>query len=242
MRINKYLASLGVASRRKVDALIEAGKVKINGRAARLGEQIDPARDKVAVLGRDVSSNLKKRVYFVVNKPKGVISTVSDTHGRRTVVSLVKSKERLFPVGRLDMESEGLMILTNDGELMQRMTHPKYHVPKVYEVLNSGSVNDEKIARIKSGMRLKNGEITAPCEVKVLNVSGNRTLLRITLGEGKNRQIRRMYESLHLYLVNLKRVSMGPVKLGNLEKGKSRKLTEDEVRGLYFAAGLSSVS
>lgn len=228
MRINKYLASLGVASRRKVDALIGAGKVRVNGRAAKLGEKVDPARDRVTVDGKEVGPKVD-RVYFAVNKPKGVISTAADTHGRRTVVSLVRTKERLFPIGRLDAESEGLMILTNDGELMQRLTHPKYHVPKVYEVVVLGSITDEKIGRVRSGMRLRNGEVTAPAKVKVESQSEHKTILIVELSEGKNRQIRRMCEALHLHLLNLKRIAIGTVLLGDLASGQLREITKDEI-------------
>ncbi|MDO8486789.1 MAG: pseudouridine synthase [Candidatus Curtissbacteria bacterium] len=237
MRINKYLASLGVASRRKVDEMIEEGKVRVGGRAAKLGEKIDPIRDKVTVGGREVGST-PNRVYFAVNKPKGIVSTVADTDGRRTVVSLVKSKERLFPVGRLDMESEGLMLLTNDGELMQRMTHPKYHVLKVYEVVVLGSVPDDKIGRMRSGMKLRGGDFTAKAKVDVVSRDEHKTILMVTLGEGKNRQIRRMCEALHLHLLNLKRVEFGPLKLDGLVAGRFRALESGEINELYRVAGL----
>lgn len=237
MRINKYLAGLGVASRRKVDEMIEAGKVRINERAAKLGEQIDPTRDRIAVGGKEVGSR-PQRVYFAVNKPKGIVSTARDTHGRRTVVSLVKSKERLFPVGRLDMESEGLMLLTNDGELMQRMTHPKYHVPKVYEVVVLGSVTDEKIGRMRSGMKLRGGDFTSGAKVDIVSRDEHKTVLMVTLGEGKNRQIRRMCESLHLHLLALKRVEMGSLKLDGLAAGRFRALDPGEISELYQVAGL----
>lgn len=229
---------MGVASRRKVDEMIKAGKVRINGRAAKLGEQIDPTRDKVKVGGKEVGRNRVEKVYFAVNKPKGIVSTVADTHGRRTVVSLVKSKERLFPVGRLDMESEGLMLLTNDGELMQRMTHPKYHIPKVYEVVVLGSVTEDKIGRMRSGMKLRGGDVTRPVKVKVESRNEHKTVLIIELGEGKNRQIRRMCESLHLHLLALKRVEMGPLKLDGLAAGRFRALEPGEINELYRVAGL----
>lgn len=240
MRINKYLASLGVASRRKVDAMIEKGKVKVNGKVAKLGQKVGET-DKILVDGREIYDKNDK-VYFAVNKPKGVVSTVLDTHGRRTVLSLVKSKERLFPVGRLDMESEGLMLLTNDGELMQRLTHPKYHVPKVYEVAVLGSITDEKIGRMRSGMRLRNGEVTRPAKVKIISRDEHKTVLGIGLGEGKNRQIRRMCEALHLHLLNLKRVELGSVRLEGLPVGEHRKLEKDEVKDLYQTAGLAPIS
>ncbi len=240
MRINKYIASLGVASRRKVDEMIESGKVKVNGKVAKLGQKVE-ATDKIQVGGREVAGK-REKIYFAVNKPKGVISTARDTHGRRTVVSLVRSGERLFPVGRLDAESEGLMLLTNDGELMQRLTHPKYHVPKVYEVVVLGSMGEEKIGRMRSGMRLRNGDVTRPAKVKVESRDEHKTVLIIELGEGKNRQIRRMCEALHLHLLNLKRVELGPVRLEGLPAGGHRRLEEDEVKDLYRVAGLAPTS
>ncbi|MBI2598670.1 rRNA pseudouridine synthase [Candidatus Curtissbacteria bacterium] len=230
-RINKYLASLGVASRRKVDAMIEAGKVRVNGQLAKLGQKVDPRRDKVTLNGQVISAK-KELTYIILNKPKGVISTAKDTHDRKTVVDLVRSKERLFPVGRLDSQSEGLILLTNDGELMQRMTHPKYHVPKVYEVVVLGNVSDLKIGRMRSGMRLRGGDFTSEAKVEVTLRDEHKTILMVTLGEGKNRQIRRMCEALHLHLLALKRVSMGPVKLGDLGKGQSRMLESKELKEL----------
>ncbi len=240
MRINKYLASLGVASRRKVDEMISEGKVRVNGKVAKLGQKVDET-DKILVDGREISEK-REKVYFAVNKPKGVISTAIDTHKRKTVVDLVRSKERLFPVGRLDAESEGLMLLTNDGELMQRLTHPKYHVPKVYEVVVLGSITDEKIGRVGSGMRLRNGDVTGPAKVKVESRDDHKTVLMVELGEGKNRQIRRMCEALHLHLLNLKRVELGPIKLECLPVGGHRRLEEDEVKDLYRTAGLAPIS
>ncbi|MEX2027897.1 MAG: pseudouridine synthase [Candidatus Curtissbacteria bacterium] len=239
MRINKYLASFGVASRRKVDEMIEAGKVRINGRAARLGEQVDPARDRVSVGGKEIGGISVEKVYFAVNKPKGVISTARDTHGRPTVVSLVRSRQRLFPVGRLDAESEGLMILTNDGELMQRMTHPKYHVPKVYEIVILGNLSEERLARLRGRVKLRDGSMTVPAQVRVLADRENKTVVEMILKEGKNRQIRRMCEALHLHLLNLKRVAMGPIELGDLPSGSRRKLEDAEVKELYRVAGLA---
>lgn len=222
---------MGVASRRKVDAMIEAGKVRVNGQLAKLGQKVDPRRDKVTLNGQVISAK-KELTYIILNKPKGVISTAKDTHDRKTVVDLVRSKERLFPVGRLDSQSEGLILLTNDGELMQRMTHPKYHVPKVYEVVVLGNVSDLKIGRMRSGMRLRGGDFTSEAKVEVTLRDEHKTILMVTLGEGKNRQIRRMCEALHLHLLALKRVSMGPVKLGDLGKGQSRMLESKELKEL----------
>lgn len=239
MRINKYLASLGVASRRKVDVMIEEGKIRVGGRIVKLGEQIDPAHDNVTVGGKEVGQTTVDKVYYAVNKPKGVISTARDTHGRLTVVSLVRSRVRLFPVGRLDAESEGLMLLTNDGELMQRMTHPKYHVPKVYEVVILGNLSEERLARLRGRVKLRDGSMTMPADVRVIANKENKTVVEIILKEGKNRQIRRMCEALNLHLLNLKRVAMGPIELADLQTGESRKLEETEVKELYLVAGLA---
>lgn len=252
-RINKYLASAGVAARRKVDEMIVAGKVTVNEKVAVLGMKVDPDHDLIKVDGRLITDGTEEshpsfaeategkegtgRIYIVLNKPRGVVSTVQDTHGRRTVVDLVGSKVRLYPVGRLDFESEGLMILTNDGELTQRLTHPRYHVPKTYIVSLVGGLGEDKIRLMRSGVRLTDG-MTAPAVVEVISKTRGRTILRITLREGRNRQIRRMVEKLHLHVVKLQRVEIGPIALGELKSGSFRGLTPNEIGNLKRAAGI----
>ena len=235
VRINKYLASVGIAARRKVDEMIEQGKVSVNGKRAVLGLKVDPEKDKITINGRAVSAEKEELEYIAIYKPRGVVSTVIDTHAREKVVDLVDSDKRLYPVGRLDFESEGLMFLTNDGEFANMLMHPRYHVPKTYEVKFLGGVSPTKILAMRRGVRLTDG-ITAPAEVTIMDAQGRGSVLKITLFEGRNRQIRRMAETLRLHVIKLKRVEIGPIKLDTLKPGKWRKLTTTEVLSLKSAA------
>lgn len=235
MRINKFLAQAGIASRRKVDELIEEGRVNVNGKKATLGQEIKEG-DNVLVNGQAVQKH-QPPTYIILNKPKGVTSTVYDPHAQFTVTKLVGAKERLFPVGRLDEDSTGLILLTNDGELANRLTHPKFHIPKTYEVTILGVVTPDQINKLESGIFLEEGK-TAPAKVEIAYKSAHKTILKITIFEGKKRQIRRMTASLHLHILFLKRISIGPIVLGNLPSGKFRKLTDREVQSLKKAANL----
>ncbi len=231
IRLNKYLASLGVASRRKVDEMIEQGRIEVNGSPIKtLGFKVDPSKDKVKVDGKLVAEP-EKLVYIALNKPIGVVSTALDELGRETVLDLVEVPERVYPVGRLDQESHGLILLTNDGALAQKLTHPKFHIPKTYEVLIQGMVDVWQLNKLKNGVILKDGK-TAPADVEILSEKDNRVLLKIVLHEGKNRQIRRMCAAIKLNLLDLKRVAMGPVELANLAEGKWRYLTDQETAQL----------
>ena len=242
IRINKYLAGRGVAARRKVDKLIEEGKISVNGKTAVLGQKIDVMKDVVLMDGRLITGGTEKlhdgtegHTYIILNKPRGVVSSALDTHGRKTVVDLVNAGKRLYPVGRLDVESEGLILLTNDGELTHHLMHPKFHVAKTYVVKFLGKVSENKINVMRNGVTLREGK-TAPADVKVVKSAGN--TLEIVLFEGKNRQIRKMAEVLHLHILNLKRVAIGNVQLGGLEVSKWRNLTAEESGALKKAAGL----
>jgi len=231
MRINKYLASIGIASRRKIDEMVEEGLIRVNGKIPKLGDQIDPEKDKIEVNGQEVNSN-EKLVYIVLNKPAGCTSTAAKIKSEKNVLELVKSKSRLYPVGRLDKDSTGLILLTNDGELTQKLTHPKFHMPKTYEVLLLGNVSDTQLEMMRKGIKLEDG-ITKPADVEVIKKNPpNNTLIQMTLYEGKKRQIRRMTAVLHLHIIDLKRTSIGPIKLGRLPLGKFRNLTEGELSTL----------
>ncbi len=234
VRINKYLAGLGIAARRKVDDLVASGKVFVNGKKAVLGQKVEPGVDKVEVNGKKVEGTAGKKVYIALNKPVGVVSTARDTHGRKTVLDLVESTERLFPVGRLDQDSGGLMLLTNDGDLAFSLTHPKFHIEKTYEVWVKGKVGPEKIGRLATGVRLDDG-VTAPAKVKLVRETEHSSLISITLFQGKNRQIRRMCAALRLHITSLTRKSMGPVELGDLGSGKWRNLSLVEIKALADA-------
>lgn len=231
IRLQKYLSECGIASRRKAEEYIEAGRVKVNGRPAKLGDRVDPKRDKVMFAGRRVVGQ-KKKMYIMLHKPRGYVTTLSDEKGRKCVSDLVADAGvRLFPVGRLDRDSEGLLLMTNDGEFANLLTHPSRHVSKVYRVTVRGQVTEEQLDQMAAGILL-DGEKTRPCEVHVISKGEDRTVLHFTLYQGKNRQIRRMCEAVGLTVIRLKRTMIAGVKLGMLKPGKWRELNEKEIRHL----------
>lgn len=215
--------------------MVEKGQIEVNGSPLKtLGFKIDPVRDKIKIDGKELGqerSDRPKTVYIILNKPIGVVSIVADELNRKTMLNFVNIPERVYPVGRLDQESRGLILLTNDGDLAQKLTHPKFHIPKTYEVLIQGMVDIWQLNKLKNGVTLKDGK-TAPAEVEVLKEKDNRVLLKIVLHEGKNRQIRRMCAAIKLNLLDLKRIAMGPVELGDLAEGKWRYLTPEEITAL----------
>jgi 23S rRNA pseudouridine2605 synthase len=238
IRINKYLADQGVASRREADRMISEGMISLNGKTVtELGTKVDLEKDVVSVKGSKIQTKAPEFKYIVLHKPRGVVSTVRDSHAEKTVVSMVNSSERLYPVGRLDKESYGLVLLTNDGELAYRLTHPKYHIPKTYRVKVKGKIRESTLERLRKGVYIEN-ELTSPADVRVIKSDENITEFEIVLYEGKKREIRLMCASLHLFLVDLKRVSIGSLELGNLESGKYRELSEDEIVVLKKTVGL----
>lgn len=231
VRLQKHLADCGIASRRKAEELIAMGKVKVNGHVAEIGQKVDPKRDKITVRGKNVVANTTK-MYIMLHKPRGFVTTASDEKGRKCVTDLVKDAPvRLFPVGRLDMNSEGLLLMTNDGEFANRLTHPSYHVNKTYRVTVKGEVDDEKIIALKEGIVL-DGVKTLPCDCFVAERKMDRTVLIFVIQEGRNRQIRRMCEEVGLEVLRLKRTEIAGVKLGMLPRGSWRPLNEKEMRRL----------
>ncbi len=229
---------MGVASRRKVDELIVAGRVEVSGIKAKLGESVG-GDEQITVDGKIVEGK-GEMVYLMMNKPKGVVTTSEDTHGRKTVMELLPPmKERVFPVGRLDQETTGLLLLTNDGELAYRLTHPKFEVEKTYHLLVSGRVAKEVIAKMSKGVRLSDG-MTAPASVRVLEEGDEASVVEMTIHEGKKREIRRICEALSVPLLELKRVSEGGVSLQKLAEGKSRELTREEIVTLKRNVGMIS--
>lgn len=237
IRLQKYLSQCAVASRRKSEELILAGKVKVNGRIAGLGDKINPKRDTVTVSGKKIVSN-KKHYYIMLHKPRGFITTMDDEMGRKCVAELVKDVgARVYPVGRLDRDSEGLLIMTNDGEFANFMTHPSKHVPKTYRVTVHPDITDEQLLRFNEGIEI-DGRMTAPADAHVIEKSNNRVVLEVVLQEGRNRQIRKMCEALGLDVARLKRTHIGSLKLGMLPQGKWRNLTEDEVHRLKVSSGM----
>lgn len=236
IRIQKVLSEQGIASRRKVEEWITQGKIKVNGRPAVLGQKINPNRDVVAIDGERVYFQKSNQKYYIMlHKPRGYVTTMSDEMGRKCVAELVKDvPARIYPVGRLDRESEGLLLMTNDGEFANKVTHPAKHVYKVYRVTVRPEITEEQVTQMCSGMVI-DGRKTAPCEVHVITKKEGRCVLEIVLREGRNRQIRKMCEQLGLTVPRLKRTAIGQVKLGMLPQGKWRELTQDEVKRLTAA-------
>jgi len=237
VRLQKFLAESGVASRRKSEELIEQGKVKVNGNTARIGDKINPKRDTVTVNGKKIVKQ-KSHTYIMLHKPRGFITTMSDEMDRKCVAQLIRDVPgRVYPVGRLDRDSEGMLLFTNDGEFANAMTHPTRHVPKTYRVTVRPSVNEEQITKLTTGIMIDD-RMTSPCEVRIVTREEGRVVLEIILHEGRNRQIRKMCEEVGLEVARLKRTAIGSIKLGMLKQGDYRELTEDEVRKLMIAAGM----
>ena len=228
MRINKFLAEQGVASRRHADEMIANGRVKINGQVALLGAIVEDG-DVVSVDDIALVANEKQEEYYLMNKPKGVICSVSDDRGRKTVMDLLpETAGRVFPVGRLDYETEGLLILTNDGETAYRLTHPTTEVPKTYMARIEGTMAEKDLNRIRSGIEL-DGVMTKKCKAHIVETNKAYTKVHVTITEGRNRQVRRMFEAIGRNVEFLKRISIGKLKLTGLNRGEVRKLTEDEI-------------
>ena len=213
------------------------GKVKVNGHIAHIGDKVNPKRDIVTVRGKKINK-ADKMYYILLNKPRGYVTTVSDELGRKTVMDLVNVDARVYPVGRLDKDSEGLLILTNDGSFANALTHPKHNYAKVYRVTVRPSVNDEILDKLRNGIEI-DGRKTAPCDVNIITEENERVVLEFILREGRNRQIRKMCEAVGLEVARLKRISIGPVKLGMLQTGKTRNLTDNEVRKLLRSSNPS---
>lgn len=226
MRINKYLAAAGVASRRECDKMISDGKVKINGRVAELGTEVG-GEDEVFVNENKVT--IKKNEYYLLNKPKGYICSVSDDKGRKTVMDLMpQGAGRIYPVGRLDYDSEGLLIMTTDGELAQKLTHPSNEVPKTYLVKVEGTVTETALNPIRSGIEI-DGYVTKKCKAHIVETNKAYTKIHITITEGKNREIRKMFAAIGKEVMLLKRIKIGEISLRGLDRGSYRKLTVQEI-------------
>lgn len=244
VRLNKYLAQCGVASRRGADELIAAGAVTVNGGpVTEAGMRIDPATDAVTVHGKPVAPPAGTSRTFLLHKPVQVVTTLRDPQGRRTVLDLLPpeiARLRPVPVGRLDFLSEGLLLLTTDGELCHRLSHPRYHLPKIYHVRLRGQVPDNALAAMRRGMRLAEGDEAAGVEVRVLESSPRETRLEMELVQGLNRQIRRMCRDLGLSVLQLTRMAQGSLELGGLKPGQWRELDRAEVAALRRAVGLGT--
>ncbi|WP_160675391.1 pseudouridine synthase [Clostridium sp. C8-1-8] len=227
-RLQKFMARCGVASRRKCEELILSGVVSVNDVIVEeLGTKVDEDRDVVKVSGKEIRPEEKKR-YIMLNKPEGYISSVKDEHDRETVIDLIGIKERIFPIGRLDYDSSGLLLLTNDGEIYNKLIHPRQKINKTYIAIVKGIFTKEEIRRFESGIDI-GGYITADAKLEVLETLEDRSKIRLQIHEGKNRQIRKMCAALNHEVLELTRESIGEIKLGALEKGNFRELTDEEL-------------
>ena len=232
MRINKFLSSLGIASRRAIDKYIEEGRIKVNGVIASTGIDVTE-EDEIYIDDKKIETNrIEEKVYFMLNKPLGVLSASSDDRGRKTVVDLIKTDKRIFPIGRLDYMTSGLILLTNDGELFNRLVHPKSEIYKKYYIKVFGEVKKEEIEELKKGVLLEDGK-TLPAKVSGIKYDKNKTSMYISIREGRNRQIRRMIEKFGYKVLMLRREKIGELSLGDLKEGKYRELTREEIEYLY---------
>ncbi|MCX7914391.1 MAG: rRNA pseudouridine synthase [Thermodesulfovibrionales bacterium] len=238
-RIQKIIAMMGVTSRRKAEEYIQEGRVTINGKVAKIGMKADPERDHIKLDGKLLIKHQEK-VYLILNKPKGVITALSDPEGRPTIKDFLrKIKYRVFPVGRLDYHSEGLLLLTNDGELAHAILHPSNKIPKTYQVKVKGIIDQAKINKLSKGIKLEDG-LTHPSEIRKISETENNSWLEVVLYEGKKRQIRRMFEAVGHPVLKLKRVKIDGIYLGDLGKGELRYLTKEEIDRLKRSVGLAN--
>ena len=231
MRINKYLATCGVASRRKCEEYISSGRVCVNGQVTRnLACDVNEQTDVVQLDGKTVCLQ-QEFEYYILNKPKGYISSVLDDRGRKVVTSLIYTNSRIFPIGRLDYNSEGMLLLTNDGDLMNKLTHPKHAIGKTYVVKILGGIRQDIVKKLEAGVVI-DGHKLQPCQITILNKEPNKTTLQITIYEGRNREIRKMFESVNKQVVALERIKIADFEMKNLKRGEYRKLTKQEIEYL----------
>ena len=242
VRINKYFTDCGILSRRAAEEEIARGKVKVNGKVAGIGQKIDPKKDVVEYKGERIKPKATKRfTYVMLNKPVGYLTTMSDDRGRSCVAELVADVgTRIYPVGRLDMYSDGLLLFTDDGELANMLTHPKHEIPKIYHVKVKGGRDDKKIEALGKPMEI-DGYKLEPVKVELVSVRDDACVLKMTLYEGRNRQIRKMCESVHLQVMSLRRVAIGKITMGDLPEGKWRYLSGAEVKYLKDSMKLSKM-
>ena len=235
IRLQKFLAENGIASRRKCEELIVNGEIKVNGLIAEIGTKINPKVDKIEYKGKLIKNENKQYTYILLNKPIGVVTTVQDQFNRESVTDLVKIKnKRLVPVGRLDMYTSGALILTDDGDFVYKVTHPKHEINKVYNVTISGNILDEEIEKLKNGVLIGNSYVTKPAKVKILKIDLDKNISRIqiTIHEGKNRQIRKMCNAIGKKVLALHRAKIGNIDVKDLKIGSWRYLTKEEIESI----------
>ena len=232
IRLQKYIADAGICSRRAAEKMIEDGRITVDGLPAYLGQRVS-AGQKICLDGELVRFQRKNNVYLMLYKPRGYVTTSSDEMGRKCVIDILSSvNERVYPIGRLDKDSEGLLLLTNDGDLANKLMHPRHHVGKTYRTVVTGKVGREQIVALSNGVVLDDGYKTGKADVEILKDKDDRTVLGITVFEGKNRQIRRMCEAVGLQVIRLKREKIGDLSIGTLRSGQYRKLSDKEVEYL----------
>lgn len=235
VRIQKFIADCGVCSRRAAEAMIEAGRVTLNGRPVQLGDKTDGVKDLVRIDGRVVKPITHDKVTLMLYKPRGYVTTMNDEQGRKCVADIIaKERIRLYPVGRLDKDSEGLLLLTNDGDLAHKLTHPRNNIPKTYRVIVKGNITREHIKAFENGIYIAEDDYTTrSAEIEILESKEDRTVFYLTLYEGKNREIRKMCETLGLEVLRLKRDKLAALSIGTLRAGQYRALTKKEIEYLY---------
>lgn len=237
-RLQKILSQFGISSRRKAEEMIEEGSVTVNGKIATLGMKADYLKDHIKVNGK-LLRTVEPKVYFIMNKPKGVVTSLSDPEGRPTIKDFLhKIKQRVYPVGRLDYDSEGLLILTNDGELANSILHPSKEIPKTYEVKVKGKIENDSIDKLRKGIKLE-GHLTAPARVNKMREMDENSWIEITITEGKKRQIRKMLDRVGHSVIKLKRIRINGIRLGNLAPGELRYLSNEELERLKEHVGQS---
>ncbi|WP_134113454.1 pseudouridine synthase [Hypnocyclicus thermotrophus] len=229
MRINKFLASIGIGSRREIDKMILDNRIKINGQFPEPGIKVN-CSDTIEIDGEKISLEIEKKVYYKLNKPKGYLSAVKDTR-EKTIVELIKTDKRIYPIGRLDLETEGLILLTNDGEIFNKIMHPKSKIYKKYFVVVKNKLSKFDIDKLENGIELEEG-LTLPAIIENVEYESNKTSFYISIREGRNRQIRRMIKAIDNRVIYLKRVKIGKIELGDLKVGEYKKLTEEELNYL----------
>lgn len=236
-RLQKILAQMGIASRRKAEELILEGRVTVNGKVATLGMKADPSKDHIKVDGK-LLTKPETKIYLLFNKPRGVVTSLSDPEGRPTIKDFLKGiRLKVFPVGRLDYDSEGMLLVTNDGDFAHAVLHPSRKIPKAYLVKVKGILEDEEIEKLRTGIKLEDG-MTAPAKVRKIRKGENNSWIEMTIYEGRKRQIRRMLDKVRHPVLKLKRIRIDGLKLGNLEPGRFRYLTSDEIKRLEQELGL----
>ena len=237
VRLQKYMADAGVASRRKCEEIIQAGRVRVNGKPASLGMSVEPGKDRVTLDGAPLKGE-EEKIVLILHKPRGVVCTAKDPQGRATVMDLIQDfPQRLYNVGRLDYDSEGLLVMTNDGELAYRLMHPKFQLDKTYSAICDGVLTEEQRRLLEQGIRLEDG-LTSPARVEeVYRLRNGNTAFNITIHEGRNRQVRRMLAAVGHETLMLRRVALGPLRLGDLPAGQYRRLTKAEEAALAVLLG-----